>query len=642
MQMNSVCGNLKSRVLLAILLVLSIAVWCPQAQGLEAPRLTQVRQVRTLSVDQAGRAIPVHLVGVVTVPSAFKNSFFFMDASGGISVDRVDEAAAPVQAGQRVEIDGMTGSGLFAPVVIAREVAIIGKQKLPAPRILSPEELSGGQQDSQWIALHAQVRSASIQTVWGHPVLVLKADIGSGIVVSVLVRDYSKGGWERYPGSEILMRGACGTTFNDKRQFVGLRLTVSSLDDLEVRRPAPSDPFDLPLRALDSILQFSGTAQARGPVRMHGTVTYAKAGEFLFIQDGPRGLSVRSSQKDPLLAGSSVEVVGYPASGDYGPILDDAIYHVIPGGKPVSPIHTSAASMIVLSRRTFWAAPYDSQLVQLDGQVAEETQDEFQDQLILRDGNVIFRAKLRGGDGRLPKFDPGTVVRVTGICSARIDDVRNTQSFEILLRSSPDVVILQRLPWWQSSGAAWTVALGLLGVLIFVLIAFLLRSQSELRALAMKDPLTAVLNRRGFSLLAKRTWQAALRTDCTLLLFYLDIDRFKEINDTFGHQAGDLALVTVAGAMRECFRPTDVLGRMGGDEFAALCAMPESVAANIERRIVAKLEDRGIREYGFAIDVSVGILVCCRDLGPVSIEELIRRADARMYEKKKQRRTTQD
>jgi GGDEF domain-containing protein len=66
------------------------------------------------------------------------------------------------------------------------------------------------------------------------------------------------------------------------------------------------------------------------------------------------------------------------------------------------------------------------------------------------------------------------------------------------------------------------------------------------------------------------------------------------------------------------------------------------VAANIERRIVAKLEDRGIREYGFAIDVSVGIMVCCRDLGPVSIEELIRRADARMYEKKKQRRTTQD
>ncbi len=643
MQMNAGCGNVTHRILLPILLLLSVAVCSPHAQGLEAlPRLTQAHQVRTLSVDQARRGLPVHLVGVVSVPSPFKNSFFFMDASGGISVDRIDDAAPPMHAGQRVEIDGVTGPGLFAPVVIARTVAIVGKEKLPQPHILSPEELMGGQQDSQWIALRAQVRSASIQTIWGHPVLVVRAEIDSGAVVVVLVGDYSKGGWDQLPGSTVLMRGACGTTFNDKRQFVGLRLIVASLDDFEVLRPASSAPFDLPLRSLDSIFQFSATAQANGPVRMRGTVTYAKAGESLFIQDGPNGISVRSSQTNSPPVGSVVDVVGYPASGEYAPILDDAIYRVVSGAKPVAPVQVSAANIIVLSRRTFWAAPYDAQLVQLDGQVAEETQEGFQDQLILREGNIIFRAKLQGSAGQLPNFDPGTLVRVTGICIARIDDVRDTRSFEILLRSPSDVAILKRLPWWRSTAAAWSVALGLLGLLIAILITFLLQTQSELRALAMKDPLTGLLNRRGFSLLAKRTWRAALRTDCTLLLFYIDLDRFKEINDTLGHQAGDRALETVAEAMRECFRPTDVLGRMGGDEFSALCAMPESVAGNIERRIVTKLVDRGIRQCGFPIHVSVGVLVCSPALGPISIEELIRRVDARMYEKKKQRRALRD
>ena len=632
-------GEMKSRIAPLLFLFLFWGPFTQPLHGLNGPNsLTHANQIRTLSVDQASKAIPVHLVGVVTVPSLYKNSFFFKDTSGAVSVDRTDETAPPMQAGQRVEIDGVSGPGLFAPVVIASKVTVLGSEKLPTPPVLSPEQLRGGQQDSQWIALRAQVRSAAIRTVFGHPVLILRADIGAGVVVVVMVRDASKGGWNKYPGAQVLMRGACGSNFNDRRQFVGLRLAVASLDDIEVLRPAPADPYDLPLRPLDGIFQFTGTPQNDGPVRVRGTVTYARAGESLFIQDGTKALSVRSSQKNPPPVGSLVDVVGYPAAGDYAPILDDAIYRVVPGGKPVSPVQASLQRMIFLNRRAFWVAPYDAQLVQLDGQVAEETKDQFQDQLILRQGSIVFRAKLRAGDGRLPDLAPGTLIRLSGICLARIDDVRNTQSFEILLRSPSDAVILQRVPWWRSAGTAWTIALLLLAVLIFVLISFLLQSQSELRALAMKDHLTGLLNRRGFSLLAKRTWRAALRSETTLLLFFLDLDRFKEINDTYGHEMGDRALETVAAAMRECFRPTDVLGRMGGDEFAALCAMPESVAANIERRIVTKLVDRGIRERGFPLHVSVGVLICSPALGSVSIEELIRRADAQMYEKKKQRR----
>ena len=87
----------------------------------ETIELTTVREVRTLTPDQAREARPVRLRGVVTVLSGWKSSFFFRDATSGISIDRSDSFSA-LQPGQRVEIHGVTGTGMFAPIVIARSV----------------------------------------------------------------------------------------------------------------------------------------------------------------------------------------------------------------------------------------------------------------------------------------------------------------------------------------------------------------------------------------------------------------------------------------------------------------------------------------------------------------------------------------
>ena len=94
--------------------------------------------------------------------------------------------------------------------------------------------------------------------------------------------------------------------------------------------------------------------------------------------------------------------------------------------------------------------------------------------------------------------------------------------------------------------------------------------QAELGSLALTDDLTGLYNRRGFMALAERQLKLGRRSGRGTLLFVVDVDHLKQINDTFGHREGDLALKCVAEAMEQTFRDSDVVARLGGDEFAVL------------------------------------------------------------------------
>ena len=98
---------------------------------------------------------------------------------------------------------------------------------------------------------------------------------------------------------------------------------------------------------------------------------------------------------------------------------------------------------------------------------------------------------------------------------------------------------------------------------------------SELRQLAVADDdLTRVHNRRGFRVLADQAWLAQQRSQEPMMLVAVDLDRLKFINDRFGHAAGDRALIIVATALVSTFRTSDIIGRMGGDEF--VCLLPNA------------------------------------------------------------------
>lgn len=154
----------------------------------------------------------------------------------------------------------------------------------------------------------------------------------------------------------------------------------------------------------------------------------------------------------------------------------------------------------------------------------------------------------------------------------------------------------------------------------------------ELAELASRDPLTGLYNRRYFGEVITREFAAAERygDDMTVLMF--DVDRFKEINDKFGHRTGDAVLISIAMAISGELRGSDVAARFGGDEFILLLPQTEvAAAANLAERISASFErELAIRHPGIATTLSIGA-ASIRTTRARSSEALIHEADVALY-----------
>jgi diguanylate cyclase (GGDEF)-like protein len=600
--------------------------------------LTTAHQIHALSSAQAARSLPGHLHGVVTVATTTDSDFFLQDATGGVFIFSTLQTPR-LEPGMEVDIRGVTAPGQFAPILNVRSITVLGRKPLPPARIFQWDELAGGKQDCNWIAIRGLIHSLSIRHQSNPTLLTMQVDTGSGNLVSVFVYNFPASGWEYLRGAIVQIKGVGGAAFNSRRQFIAPRLYISNLDQLQVEQPAPADPFALPTRTIDSLLQFGDAWGIVEQVKVRGIVTFSDPAEGLYLQDGNSGVYVQTPQRLSVELGSVVEAAGFPESGAYSPILSNAVYRIVGQAPPISPFSVQAANMIGSEVAGIPIPAYDALLVRTKGQLVEVIPGSAQDQLILRDGVKLFTAHLphTGNSPRMPLA--GALLEVNGICRTQVDRNHEARSFELLLRSPADIQVLENIPWWNLRRDGWLLA-GLPFALLASFAAWTVyRRQREMHALAMTDPLTGLYNRRAFFLLAEHQWQAALRRDAPLLLFFLDVDRFKQINDSFGHKEGDRALQTLAEVLRECFRGTDIIARMGGDEFAVLFDAGTGSRSLIGERLNEAVA-RANRQDGqrFQLSLSVGTLVCDASLSDFSMDELVSRADALMYHQKEERR----
>lgn len=165
------------------------------------------------------------------------------------------------------------------------------------------------------------------------------------------------------------------------------------------------------------------------------------------------------------------------------------------------------------------------------------------------------------------------------------------------------------------------------------------RMMDELKRMAATDELTGVLNRRQFQLVADQEMRRANRHPLNLSVLAFDLDRFKAINDTYGHLAGDAVLKAFAGLLQEELRDSDVVCRYGGEEFIALLINADATGAvDVAERIRERWAAVSTRYDQNEITTTVSIGVT--EIGPddSQITEAIRRADAAMYDAKNQGR----
>jgi diguanylate cyclase (GGDEF)-like protein len=165
--------------------------------------------------------------------------------------------------------------------------------------------------------------------------------------------------------------------------------------------------------------------------------------------------------------------------------------------------------------------------------------------------------------------------------------------------------------------------------------------EEEIKALSLHDELTTLLNRRGFLTLAEQQLKTASRLKKRIALLYLDVDDLKRINDTGGHKLGDRALTEVAFNLKKSFRESDIVARMGGDEFSVLAMESthldaDALVSRLEEKL-AFFNDRSSAEAGFRLAVSIGVFTREPDQ-QATIEEMLSRADLLMYERKRARK----
>lgn len=165
------------------------------------------------------------------------------------------------------------------------------------------------------------------------------------------------------------------------------------------------------------------------------------------------------------------------------------------------------------------------------------------------------------------------------------------------------------------------------------------RMEEKLHALSITDELTGIYNRRGFFALAEHLLKIAKRTKRGLFLLYADIDGLKEINDSMGHQEGDIMLTEVANVLKGNYRESDIIARIGGDEFVVL---PVGATGDSIDIITSRLEEalemhNSKRNCVYKLSLSYGLTYYDPNT-QCSLDELLIQADKAMYEHKKKKK----
>ncbi len=627
-----------------------------QAQSATKPpamlrTLTKANEVHSLSTEEARRAYRVHLRAVVTYfdPSHSKAtaSMFVHDASGGVYVNLPMNFKIVPVPGTLVDVQGVSGPGGFAPVVDEAQVKVIGHAPLPSnPHRPSNIRLHSGLEDCQWVEVEGLVRSVVERS---HNVrLMLQTE--TGIIRVVMVKE-AGASYSNLVDAKVRIRATAAPLLNKNSQMISVRLLAPGLSVVKILEPAKGDPFQLPIIPIDDLLRWNHVDVRFHRLHLRGTVTlqWPSPGSRLCIRDATGGICAQTDEDAQLALGDVVDVLGFIGAADGTPSLAHPLFRKVG--------HRENIFAVPLTAKQVMQGKSDSELIQIDGQLVGYSQSNSDVTLLLNSGVNDFSAVLpkRLADPQLNQWKVGSKLRIRGICSLRMDTegsaategIAEAASFAVLMRSPGDVTVLESPSWWT---VTHTLALLALAVIITLLVlgwvmalkrqvarqtVLLRESEQRFRHMALHDSLTGLATRL---LLQDRLDAAVLRANrhhggITLLM--LDLDNFKEINDTFGHRAGDEVLRVTAVRLLEVVRKSDTVARMGGDEFIVLLPdLSDPLSAESFAAIIMNALASPIHFEGNEMRVSASIGICSAQSGELDTDELLNFADTALYRAK--------
>lgn len=612
------------------------------------PTLTTAQQVHSLPEAEVLRAFPVHLHGVITFYDPNFGSgapaIFIHDATGGIYLRMNNKPAETLFVGALVEVKGVSGPGGYGPVVDTTYLHVLGHAPLPstAPRV-TLADLNTGKEDAQWVEVEASVHEV---TEVGHAVI-LHLELADGPII-VLMMKTPGATYSNLVDALVRIRANAAPSVNSDNQIIGFHLQAPDLSTLQVVTPAPRDPFALPLVPVSKLLQREYFSTSMHRIHLRGNVTLQWPDSMVCIGDAGNGICAETRQTVPAAVGDLVDVAGFVEINNHVPVLTNAVFRSIGINRPVAPKPVTAEKIL--------SGGYGSQVVQIDGQLIGYDLTSSDAILQLSSGNALFPAILPKSfaESEVRAWKIGSRLRITGICSVSVDIQKRVRagvvvpkSFRILMRSPADVTILEQPSWWTPAHALFVLALAFAATLCVLAWVVILRRRVELQAnqlrdseqrfrhLAQHDTLTGLASRLVLRDHLNDAIEKARHSQNGLALLMVDLDEFKEINDTYGHHAGDEVLRMTAKRMLDAVRISDTVVRLGGDEFVIL--LPEIRGPHDAESVAATLVTslaRPIRFDGIEMPVSVSIGIGMVFAANMDAEELMQQADIALYRAK--------
>lgn len=649
------------------------------ASGQSLPTLRTAHEVQSLTQSEAARGYPVHFERAqITFVQSCPGLFFLMDATGGFRVQAASQECGGLRTGDLVSVDATTAAGAAAPLLVHPSLRIHGHSALPSAPLVSLDLLQSGAWDARWVTVQGIIES-SAPDPRNPDRLVLKITSGQDQLDVVTA---AAAATDPPPvDATVRLRGVVDNVFNSRKLLVDSRLLAPDLSSLRIVEHPVADPFALPVIRIGDI-GMPGTVSLGHRIHTRGVITSAWGDDHHFSMMGEgAGIFVTSESPVVLQVGTLVDVVGFPANGDYSIYLDYATLRRI-GTSPVPPpMQLSAAQAL--------SGGHDAEPIETEGIITEIWPGPNNTgSLLVDDSGTSLIAVLPAGHAEqiIRRFQLGSRVRVTGICVIHTDPDHNPRELNILVGSAADLVLLRTPPWWTVRHALLLAAI-LAGVALVVIVwnallsrrvraqtrqirtqldesrklreqaeaahqektdalanlmivqKDLLIAQEKLRFQATHDPLTGLWNRAALLDALHREVARMLRSGSPMAVLLLDVDHFKQVNDTQGHLAGDAVLLEIGRRITSHTRPYDVAGRYGGEEFLVIlpeCAHDDAWESADRIRLAIAATPLRTGDSEVSLTISIGATVAFDQ--PESEAALLREADAALYQAKSEGR----
>jgi diguanylate cyclase (GGDEF)-like protein len=624
----------------------------PDAAKSRLPLLTTAREAHGLTQEQGARGYPVRLHAVVTYYDADidnrHGALFVQDATAGIFVWVPSRPVLAIHAGSVVVVSGLTSAADYAPIVRPAKIQILNQTRPSAkPLRVSLPYLDTGAEDAQLVEVEGMVHS--VEQLPNNIVLTL-ATIDGPLTATTVKRpgvDYNS-----LVDSKVLLRGTAAPLFNSRREMTGVRLFFPDMSAITIEDPPLGDPMTLPVQPISGGLGYSPGVTLRHRVHLLGRLSLLWPGRMLCIQNGGEGLCMRTHELEGPRSGVMADVVGFPGLQNYEPTLDEAMLRATGKAFPVLPNKITSSQA--------FSGNHNAELVQIEGRVVGRSLVMRDAALLLSSEGSVFPAILPGfgekaGGAEELKWPAGSRVLVTGVLLGQVDPGRTAareggarlESFQILLRSPVDVVVLERPSWWTGQHTLTILGAVLLLTLVVLVWVILLRrrvkqqtlqirrSEERFRHLAEHDSLTGLVSRSLLHERLNEELESARRKQTPLALLMMDVDHFKQVNDSLGHAAGDEILRVTAQRIRAAVRETDTVARMSGDEFIVLLPAVRGLreAGKIAAQIVASVA-APVKFRGQEVPISVSVGISSYPDGGDDATSLLQNGDAAMYQAK--------